>query len=370
MWMKTTGALRVSLITVSHAWGAATVRPSEPTPPVELGRVHWGRDYQVAIKEARQFHKAIMVIFDEISGCATCKKFGTGELSHPIVIDASREFVTLAIYNNRTGTDEQILQLFNEPAWNNPGVRFIDANGQDIIPRWDGIWTTGGLLKRMVQALEAANRPVPMYLSRVAFEYNPKHPQTATFGMYCYWEGEKILGAIDGVLGTRIGLLDGREVVDVKFDAAVIDYRTLVNTASQRRCANPVVVRDESQDQIAKQVVDDRSIRRSNETVNTNTQQQYHLFHYPQYHYLSFTVLQATKVNAPLALREDPQQYLSPGQIELKDRIEKIMAKNPISVRDLNGAGIDRAELGLSAYAQRIERRVKHLETAEVAADK
>ena len=46
------------------------------------------------------------------------------------------------------------------------------------------------------------------------------------------------------------------------------------------------------------------------------------------------------------------------------------MAKNPISVRDLNSAEFDRTESGLSAYAQRIERRVKHLDAAEVAADK
>ena len=46
--------------------------------------------------------------------------------------------------------------------------RDLDAAGHDVIPRKDRVWTTGGVASRMVEALEAANRPVPKYLEDLA----------------------------------------------------------------------------------------------------------------------------------------------------------------------------------------------------------
>jgi len=43
-------------------------------------------------------------------------------------------------------------------------IRFIDSSGSDIIPRKDRVWTTDAVASRMIDALIAANRPVPEYL--------------------------------------------------------------------------------------------------------------------------------------------------------------------------------------------------------------
>ena len=42
------------------------------------------------------------------------------------------------------------------------------ADGSDIIPRKDRVWTTSGVASRMIKALMAVNRPVPEYLKDLA----------------------------------------------------------------------------------------------------------------------------------------------------------------------------------------------------------
>ena len=150
-------------------------------------------------------------------------RLGSGPLSHPIVVSAAEsEFVPLAVFNNVAGQDAEVLKAFNEPAWNNPVVRFLTASGVDLIPRKDGDYSTAFVLMRMVAALETAKRPVPIYLKLAVAEYAPTKTETAVFAMYCYWEGEAKLGALDGVIGTRIGEHGGSEVVEVTFDPTVI----------------------------------------------------------------------------------------------------------------------------------------------------
>ncbi|MDF1753526.1 MAG: hypothetical protein P1U89_12180 [Verrucomicrobiales bacterium] len=43
-------------------------------------------------------------------------------------------------------------------------MRFLDETGNDIIPRKDKVWSKAALAARMIDALEAGNRPVPDYL--------------------------------------------------------------------------------------------------------------------------------------------------------------------------------------------------------------
>ncbi len=79
------------------------------------------------------------------------------------------EFHPVLVYNNqRNGMDEKLLERFNEPAWNYQVIRFLDAEGRDIIPRKDRVWTLGGVASRMMEALAAAGRPIPEYLNDLA----------------------------------------------------------------------------------------------------------------------------------------------------------------------------------------------------------
>jgi hypothetical protein len=134
--------------------------------PIEIGNVRWGRDLDQALKNSADTGKPVLILFQEIPGCSGVRKFGREVLTNPALVEAiENEFHPVLVYNNRKGgRDEKLLKQFNEPAWNYQVIRFLDAEGRDTIPRRDRIWTLTGVAARMVEALTAANRPVPDYL--------------------------------------------------------------------------------------------------------------------------------------------------------------------------------------------------------------
>lgn len=76
-----------------------------------------------------------------------------------------------------------MLERYDEPTWNNPVTRFLDGKGEDLIPRKDRVWSTGGQLGRMAKALAAAEREVPAWLRTVAAETSSGEVETAVFAM-------------------------------------------------------------------------------------------------------------------------------------------------------------------------------------------
>lgn len=62
---------------------------ASPVQPVELGRVAWMRDFEAAAVEADRTGSPLLILFQEVPGCATCRNFGKGPLSHPLVVDAA-----------------------------------------------------------------------------------------------------------------------------------------------------------------------------------------------------------------------------------------------------------------------------------------
>jgi len=110
--------------------------------------------------------------------------FGEGPLSLPLFVEAAETlFVPVAIRNNVEGYEGEVRERFREPAWNNPVVRFLDGDGRDMIPRKDGVWQTGQLLRRMVDALTAARCDVPSWLRTVAAETASAEVESALFAM-------------------------------------------------------------------------------------------------------------------------------------------------------------------------------------------
>jgi len=80
-------------------------------------------------------------------------------------------FVPVAIHNNNRdpkSPDTVILKKFKESAWNYQVIRFIGADGKDLIPRKDRVWTKKGVAERMIEALEKSKRPVPPDLQKIA----------------------------------------------------------------------------------------------------------------------------------------------------------------------------------------------------------
>jgi len=283
--------------------------------PIELGRVRWGRDVDAGFARARQTGQPVLLLFQEIPGCATCVGFGSGPLCNPLLVDAiETEFVPVAVYNNRDGTDAATLKRFGEPAWNNPVVRFFAPDGSELLERRDGIWDTSGLAARMVDALRAAARPVPNYLTVAEQEAAAVQAQRATFAMHCFWQGEAALGALDGVVGTRVGWLDGREVVEVHYLPQRLDYTTLVARAIALDSAQRVFAHTDSQFEAAQKQLGDRVVR-SNDVARDadESDRKWHLQRW-RLSTLSLTPTQAARVNADLARGDDGMRWLSPRQ--------------------------------------------------------
>lgn len=275
--------------------------------PVELGRVHWLRDYQAAVKQARSVGKPVLILFQEIPGCQTCQRYGQEVLTHPLIVDAIEHyFVPLAIYNNRGGEDATILKKFSEPAWNNPVVRIIHAdNEQDLVTRVGNNYTPHGLVQGMVQALSKYQAQTPEFLTLLEEELaaRTRGLAEATYAMYCFWTGEKQLGSLDGVIQTRAGFAGGREVVKVWYDPSRISATQLDKYSQNHQCEKSA----------------------AGNFRNDHTPK-YFISNSP-YRFIPMSETQASRINSVLGQGKDASAWLSPTQLQWLQQIEK--SKNP-----------------------------------------
>ena len=212
-----------------------------PIQPIETGTVRWGRDLDDALATAATTGRPVFALFQEVPGCAGCQQFGADVLSDPLVVEAIEElFVPLLIHNNASdGHDAEVLARYGEPAWNYQVVRFLDADGDDLIPRRDRVWETGPILTRMVAALAAAGVDVPDHLLLLEQEHADRL-QEAFIAQACFWVGEHEIGQIDGVVRTEAGFLGGHEVTRVWFDPDVITFDALHADARRRGVATVI----------------------------------------------------------------------------------------------------------------------------------
>ena len=197
-------------------------------------------------RQQKRAASQFFLLFQEVPGCAGCQKFGREVLSQPLLVEAiENEFIPVVVFNNRSsGTDNEVLKRFKEPAWNYQVIRFLDGNGKDIVERKDGIWSVGGVADRMIETLENQNRSVPNYLQSLHASADHSSQDQAAFAMYCFWTGEQRLGGIDGVVATEAGWLDGHEVTLVRYDKDQLSLDSLAKKAAQYRCADKVYTAD------------------------------------------------------------------------------------------------------------------------------
>ena len=140
------------------------------------------------------------------------------------------------------------------------------------------------------------------------------------FSMACYWEGEARLGAIDGVLSTEAGWLEGREVVKVRYDAKRAWVRRLVRAASDAKCAGKVWVGDETEAGQAREIVEAPvAVGFDGYRTAAEREQKYYLER-SAYAGLELTEEQRTKVNAALRLGGDPGVFLKREQLAQLDK--------------------------------------------------
>lgn len=308
--------LMVGVVSVASAAGSTR----------ELGEVHWRDRLEPALVESGRTGRPVLMLFQEIPGCATCTSFGDGPLSHPLLVEAiETAFVPLAIHNNRAGADAEVLARFREPAWNNPVMRFVDAAGRDVLPRRDGLYGTHEVAAQMVAALEAAKQSVPGYLELLADELNHASA-TVTLGTHCFWDGEARLGGIPGVMRTRAVFADGGEAVEVTYDPERVAPIALARAA------------------------DARVLRAGRITVAPASDQKRHLS-FSTLRFLPLTPAQAARIDAALASGSDATRWLSPRQRALAAQIAVLLASRP---RALEGFTRPERSEALGDYQRRL----------------
>jgi hypothetical protein len=192
----------------------------------------------------------------------------------------------------------------------------------------------------MTGALRAAGRDVPEYLSLAADEYAPAGRATARFAVTCYWKGEQQLGALPGVIGMRTGSLNGEEVVEVEFDPTKVSHDALATRAKTMACFRAAVRED------------------AGGAIDASNQQQYHLWLHKPWHYVPLTRLQAARVNAAIVARESPDRFLSPTQLSLQRRLQRLADRNARLFDGLESLNVDRGPEGISRYARQLTDRL------------
>jgi hypothetical protein len=283
--------------------------------PEELGAAEFGRDLKQGLAESRATGRPVFLLFTEVPGCHTVKSFGNGPLRHPLIVEAIEDaFVPVAIYNNKGGADREVLESFGEPAWNNPVVRFVDAEREDLADRYATGWTVGGLATAMVAALDSAGRDVPGYLRSLARETTAAR-KTTVFSMYCFWSGEVGLAGLDGVVSTRPGFAAGREAVEVTWDARQTTLSRLLKDAKRSGAASGVVARGDGERGVAEQVFDEVAV---DDDFRYSAKDDKYQIRRTKWARVPMTAGQASRVNRAAATSgESPRDVLSPRQLRL-----------------------------------------------------
>ena len=307
--------------------------------PTELGKVNWLRNYEEALAEAKTRKLPVLILFQEVPGCANCTRYGNGALSDPLLVEAIETyFVPLCIYNNKKGEDERILKLYGEPSWNNPVVRLVNQEGKNIGSRLANDLSTEALLNKIVNAMEQSNQTVPEYLSLYHTELNAKENlKTANLSMFCFWTGEKEIAKIPGVIATEAGFMHGREVVKVDYDESSLSLPDLVEKAGALKCANEVYLDRDYDIAELRRHTDGTKVRASGD-FQSDTEVKYYLSKSP-YRFLPMSPLQQAKVNSALGDQQKFDQFLSPRQLELFAKINsgQLKAKKSCVNSDMSG---------------------------------
>jgi len=191
----------------------------------ELGDVAWLRDYDYATALAAAHGKPVLLLFQEVPGCATCVHFGQDVLTHPLMVELIAErFVPVAIFNNHPGADARIMRLYDERSWNNPVMRFLRSDGTELLPRLADRYDSLALHEKLSAALEALGGDVPAYFRLLGRDLLIEQGLSEG-GIYttpCFWSGETSLAQHPAVITADAGWVDGEEAVQVQFDPRAV----------------------------------------------------------------------------------------------------------------------------------------------------
>ena len=149
----------------------------------------------------------------------------------------------------------------------------------------------------MKEALIIRNTSIPLYLDLLEQELaaiNSNNINEVNFKMYCFWNGEKQLGSLEGVLDVEPGFIDHSEVVKVKYNSALISDSELKSYAEKQNF-EPI---------------------NTSGNFRTATRDVHYYLQHSDYKYLPLSEIQKTKINSALGSQQLTKNYLSPKQIK------------------------------------------------------
>ena len=141
------------------------------------------------------------------------------------------------------------------------------------------------------------------------------HFATATFATPCFWSGEGRFGLMDGVYATTPGYLHGREVVRVEYDPSVVTYEDLQSQA------DPHDALRDSHEAVCRFNADASKASRADSAFHPDDQPKWYL-QQSDLRFIPMTPAQATRVNAYLHADRPIDDFLSPTQRALLQRIK------------------------------------------------
>lgn len=279
--------------------------------PIELGKVKWLRDYDIALAKSKVQDKPVFLFFQEIPGCSTCVNFGRDVLSHPLMVEfIENEFIPLAIFNNVPGRDSEILALYSEPAWNNPVAHYIDHNGKDIIPKLSNNYQPLSMYNKMVEVLQQLGKPIPGYAILLGEDIKMEYGKlkSAIYETPCFWSGETSLALHPAVKYTEAGWIGSSEVVKVDFDDSQASLKELNSFALKEGFL----------------------LIGNNDNYVIDKRPQYYLAK-SSFSYLPLSKAQRAQINVAIPYKKQPKEYLSPKQIVMYENISDKASDNHTS---------------------------------------
>lgn len=252
----------------------------------------------------------MLILFQEVPGCSTCRNYGNQVLTHPLIVEAAETlFIPVCIYNNKAGKDKEALDIFKEPSWNNPVVRITDNSLNDLSGRISGDYSSYGLVSKIISCLIKTGQKPPIYLTLLEEELkgNFKGAKKARISVSCFWSGEKAYGQLTGVLDTKALYTSRGEAVELSYDPSVTTLTKIVEEGKKQNVANAVENPDDSHLSYSVPTVKFSNIRQDPET-------KYYLLH-SEYRIIPMTPLQAMKINSRLGEGLACEDLLSPRQL-------------------------------------------------------
>ncbi len=284
---------------------------------IELGNVNWLRDLDEGVTLAIKKQKPVLILFQEVPGCLTCRNYGSLVLSHPLIVEVIETFfVPVAIFNNKKGKDAEALTFFHEPSWNNPVIRIVNTQKIDMTKRVSGNYSESGLINAMIDVLVQMDVVIPEYLYLLQKEFESKKQLAQVYySMYCFWSGEKDFGGIEGVMATTAGFMDGKEVVRVQYDPKKLALHQLTKQAVNYNQAEHVYVANSIQEKEVEKIISSNRIH-PQKSFRADSEPKYYLSK-TKYKFVPMTDLQASRVNRLIGNGKSPDQILSNRQLEM-----------------------------------------------------